>query len=108
MPKLEESRVQHLQDPTDVTRAFAVEIKSSGGRIEISRLSAVAVALDEFHRHKSVEKIGDAARMQAEFLTYVRAGEPAFTEFREKIKRDCSEEDLGIPKPETSLQNCVW
>jgi hypothetical protein len=36
--------------------------------------------------------------MQSEFLADLGAGEPALTQFREKIKRDCGEQDFGIPE----------
>lgn len=36
--------------------------------------------------------------MQSEFLADLGAGEPALTHFREKIKRDCGEQDFGIPE----------
>ena len=55
---------------------------------------APSFALEEFHRQKRIEKIGDAAWMQAEFFADLRASEPALTEFREKIKRDCGEQDF--------------
>jgi len=64
-------------------------------------------ALEEFHRHKRIEKIGDAAWMQGEFFPDLRAGEPARAEFGEKIKGNCGEQDFRIPNAEASLQNCV-
>ena len=70
-------------------------------------LGSLAFALEKFHRHKRIEKIGDAAWMQAEFFPDLRAGEPALSEFGEKIKRDRGEQDFGIPKAEGSLQNRV-
>jgi hypothetical protein len=45
--------------------------------------------------------------MHSEFLADLRAGQRALTEFREKIKRDCCEQDFGIPESEGSLQNRV-
>ena len=44
----------------------------------------------------------------AEFdLADFRACEPALTECAEEIERDRSQQDLGIPEAERSLQNCV-
>ena len=37
----------------------------------------------------------------------VRACEPALTDYAEEIERDRSQQDLGIPEAERSLQNCV-
>ena len=34
--------------------------------------------------------------------------EPAMPESREEVKRDGSEQDLGVPKSERGLQNCIW
>ena len=45
--------------------------------------------------------------MNAKFLAALRAGEPALTECGEEIERDRSQQDLGIPEAERSLQNCV-
>jgi hypothetical protein len=45
--------------------------------------------------------------MQGEFFPDLRAGEPARSEFGEKIKGNCGEQDFRIPKAEASLQNCV-
>ena len=36
-----------------------------------------------------------------------RQDEPALTECAEEIERDRSQQDLGIPETERSLQNCV-
>ncbi len=68
---------------------------------------AVALTFKEFHRHERIEKICDAARMQVKFLADLRACEPALTECAEEIERDRSQQDLGIPEAERSLQNCV-
>ena len=45
--------------------------------------------------------------MQVKFLADIRAREPALTECGEEVKRDRSQQDLGIPEAERSLQNCV-
>jgi hypothetical protein len=45
--------------------------------------------------------------MQAEILADLRACEPARTECAEEIQRDRSQQDLGIPEAERSLQNCL-
>ena len=92
---------------TEVARAVAVEIQSSGGRIEIFRVGAVAVTFKEFHCHERIEKIRDAARMQVKFLANICACKPALTKCAEEIERDRSQQDLGIPEAERSLQNCV-
>ena len=81
--------------------------KSSGGRAGVFRAGSVALGLEELHRKKRIEKIRDAAGMQSEFLADLGAGEPALTQFREKSKRDCGEQDFGISEAEGSLQNCV-
>ena len=107
IPVLEQPRIEHLGDSADVARAVAVEIQSGGGRIEIFRVGAVAVTFEEFHCHKRIEKIHDAARMQFQFLTDFLACEPALTERGEQIKRDRGQQNLGIPEAERSLQNCV-
>ena len=107
VPELEQPRVEHLQNAADVARAAAIEIKSAGGRVEILRVGAVAFALEEFHRHERIEKIGDAARMQFEFFPELRAGEPALAERREDTELDRGEQDLRIPEAEGGLQNGV-
>ena len=107
IPVPEQPRIEHLRDSADVARAVAVEIQSSGGRIEISRVGAVAFTIEEFHCHERIEKICDAARMQVKFLADLRTCEPALTECAEEIERDRSQQDLGIPEAERSLQNCV-
>jgi hypothetical protein len=73
---------------------MAIEVKSSGRRVEVFRVGPIAFALEEFHRHERIEKIGDAAWMQGEFFPDLRAGEPARAECGEKIKRDCGEQDF--------------
>ena len=45
--------------------------------------------------------------MQVKFLADLRTCEPALTECAEEIERDRSQQDLGIPEAERSLQNCV-
>jgi hypothetical protein len=107
IPVLEQPRIEHLRNSTDVARAAAVEIQSGGGRVEIFRVGAVALTFEEFHCHERIEKICDAARMQVKFLADLRAREPALTECAEEIERDRSQQDLGIPEAERSLQNCV-
>src|SRR5437763_5783516 len=107
IPILEQPRIEHLRDSTDVARAAAVEIESGGGRVEIFRVGAVALTFEEFHCHERIEKICDAARMQVKFLADLSACEPSLTECAEEIERDRSQQDLGIPEAECSLQNCV-
>jgi hypothetical protein len=80
IPVLEQPRIEHFGDSADITRAIAVEIQSGGGRVEISRLGAVALTLEELHRHQRIKKICDAARMQFKFLTDLRSCESAPTE----------------------------
>ena len=46
---------------------IAIEIQSGGGRIEIFRVRAVDLTIEEFHCHKRIEKSCDAARMQVKF-----------------------------------------
>src|SRR6266581_1790683 len=107
IPVLEQPRIEHLRDSTDVARAAAIEIQSGGGRVEIFRVGAVAFTIEEFHCHERIEKICDAAGMQVKFLADLRACEPALTECAKEIERDRSQQDLGIPEAKRSLQNCV-
>jgi hypothetical protein len=107
IPVPEQARVEHLGNSADVAQAAAVEIQGGIGRIEIFRVGAVAFTLEEFHCHKRIEKICDAATMQVKFLADLRACEPALTECAEEIERDRSQQDLGIPEAERSFQNCV-
>src|SRR5882724_10460969 len=76
-------------------------------RIEIFRVSAVALTFEEFHCHERIEKICDVARMQVKFIADLRICEPALTECAKEIERNRSQQDLGIPEAERSLQNCV-
>src|SRR4029450_2070914 len=80
---------------------------SGGGRVEIFRVGAVALTFEEFHCHERIEKICDAVRMQVKLLADLRACAPALTECAEEIECDRSQQDLGIPEAERSLQNCV-
>jgi hypothetical protein len=105
IPVLEQPRIEHLRDSTHV--AGAAEIQSGGGRVKIFRVGTVALTFEEFHCHERIEKICDAARMQVKSLADLRAREPALTECAEEIERDRSQQDLGIPETERSLQNCV-
>lgn len=86
---------------------FAAPFFKIGGRVEVFRVGAVAFTIEEFHCHERIEKTCDAARMQVEFLADLRACEPALTECAEEIQRDRSQQDLGIPEAERSLQNCL-
>src|SRR6476619_8295388 len=45
--------------------------------------------------------------MQVKFLANIRACNPAPTKCAEEIERDGSQQDLGVPEAERSLQNCV-
>src|SRR5439155_16308432 len=103
IPVLQTREVQHLGDPTNVTLAVAVEIQSSGGRVEIFRVGAVAFTFEEFHCHERIEKICDAARMQFNLIADLGACESPLTECGEEIERDSSEQDLRIPEAECSL-----
>ena len=107
VPILEQPCIEHLRDSADVARAVAVEEQSGGGRIEIFGVSAVALTFEEFHCHERIEKIRHAAGMQFQFLTDLRPRQPALAECGEEIERDRSQQDLGIPEAESSLQNCV-
>jgi hypothetical protein len=107
IPVLKQPRIEHLGDSADMPRAAAVEIQSGGGRVEVFRVGAVALSFEEFHCHERIEKICDAPRMQIKFLADCRACEPPLTECGEEVKRDRSQQDLGIPEAERSLQNCV-
>jgi len=107
IPVLEQPGIEHLRDSAYVALAVAVEIQSGRGRIEIFRLVAVALTFEEFHCHERIEKICDAARMQVKFPADLRACEPAPTQCAEEIERDGSQQDLGVPEAERSLQNCV-
>jgi len=105
IPVLEQPRIEHLRDSTNVARAAAVEIQSGGRRVEIFRVGALT--FEKFHCHERIEKICDAAMMQVKFLGDLRACEPALTECAEEIERDRSQQDLGIPEAERGLQNYV-
>ena len=108
MPELEQPRVQHLGDSADVARAFAVKVESGRGRVEIFRAGSVALAFEELHCHKRVEKIRDAARMQCEFLADFCAGEPALSKSSEQTKLNSGKQNLRVPKTESGLEDCVW
>ena len=107
IPILEQPCIEHLGDSTDIARATAVEIQSRGRRIEIFCLGAIALTFEEFHSHERIEKIRNAARMQSKLFADFRACQPALTECGEEIESDCRQQDLGIPKAERSLQNCI-
>ena len=47
------------------------------------------------------------SRVQLQFRAQFRAGQVAAGELREDTELDGCEQDLGIPKAERSLQNCV-
>jgi len=106
IPVREQPRIVHFRDSADVARAAAVEIQSGGGRIKIFRQRR-RPHVREISLPRAHEKICDAARMQLKFLADVRACESALTECGEEIESDRSQQDLGIPEAERSLQNCV-
>src|SRR5215510_5964298 len=83
VPEFEEPCVQHLQNSTYVSRALPIQIQSRRGRIEIFGVLSFAFALQKFHYEKRIEEICDAARMQAEFFSNLRAGEPVLPQFAE-------------------------
>jgi hypothetical protein len=107
VPELEEPCVEHLENAADVTRTPTIEVELSGDGVEILRVGAVAFALEKFHRHEGVEEVSDPARMQAKLLTQLDAGEAPVSKDGEKPKLDGGQEDLGIPKAKSGLQNRI-
>src|SRR4030095_5177176 len=108
MPELEQPRIQHLGDSADVARALAVKVESGRWRVEIFRPGSVALAFEELHHHKRVEKIRDAARMQCEFLADFCAREPALSKRSEQTKLNSGKQNFGVPKAESGLEDCIW
>jgi hypothetical protein len=107
VPEPEQARVQHLQNSADIARTAFIQVKSSGGCVEIFGISSGILALEEFHRDKCIEEVGDAAGMETELFTQFRSGEAAIAERGEKTKGNSSEENFRIPEAEGSLQNWV-
>jgi hypothetical protein len=46
--------------------------------------------------------------MQGEFFSDFCASEPALSKRSEQTEVDSGEQDFGVPKTESGLENCVW
>ena len=105
VPELEQAVIQHDKNSADVARAAAVEIEGSGRCIEIFRVRAVALAIEEFHRNQRIEEVADRAPVQADFGAHLRACKPTIAELGKYFELHRSEENLGRPEGKGSLKD---
>ena len=105
LPEAEQAGVQHLEDAAHVAGAGPVQVEDTGSCVAVRRAGAVAVAIEEAHRHQSVEEVVGAAGVQAELGAELGRGEPARSQVREELQLDRRHEHLGGPEGERRLED---
>ena len=60
VPELEEPRIEHDENAADIAGLRAVEVEGGGGRVEVLRGRAVALAVEEAHCDQCVKEIADS------------------------------------------------
>jgi hypothetical protein len=92
-------RVTHFQDAANVTRLISVKKKMGLGRVGIF----VVVTFQEAQRDKRIQKITDAALMQAEPLAKCFSIERSRREFGKQAEFGGAQEGFRGPEAETDL-----
>jgi formate-dependent nitrite reductase cytochrome c552 subunit len=83
-------------------------MQGRGRSVAICCTGAIALTFEKFHCHERIEEVRNTARMQSKFVSDLCACEAGLSEHAEKIERNRSQQDLGIPKAERGLHNCIW